>query len=290
MWKVTGSEMKITIASGKGGTGKSSLSTSLASYLADTGQSVALYDCDVEEPNCHLLLSERKYSERELSIKIPGLSDPESCTKCGKCASVCRFNALASLKTKPIFFAELCHSCGGCILSCPHSCISWFSHSPAVIRESRQDNLRLIQGVMNIGEAQATRVIRELLKIPSDEEIQIMDAPPGTSCSFMASVGSSDFILLITEPTPFGLHDLTLALQAIKPLNIPYGIVENKAEDGVDLIRDFCRKEKHPLLLSIPYSRKIAECYSRGELPFRKLDEIREGFKTLMNAVRSSCA
>ena len=282
--------MKITIASGKGGTGKSSLSTSLASYLADTGLSVALYDCDVEEPNCHLLLSERTYNEKELNIKIPGLSDPKSCTECGRCASVCRFNALASLKTKPIFFPELCHSCGGCLLSCPHSCISWFSHSPGVIRESRKGNLRLLQGVMNVGEAQATRVIRELLKVPANEDIQILDAPPGTSCSFMTSVGSSDFILLVTEPTPFGLHDLTLALQAISSLGIPYGIIENKAEEGVDLIRNFCRKEGHPYLLSIPYSRRIAECYSRGELPFRNLEDIRSGFESLMKTIGSQSA
>ena len=290
MWKGTGFKMRISIASGKGGTGKSSLSVSLASYLTENGTSVDLYDCDVEEPNCHLILPERKQSEEKLSVQIPGLTDSDSCTECGECAVVCRFNALASIKTKPIIFPELCHSCGGCIMACPHSCISWVKHEPAVVRESEENGLRLIQGVLNIGEAQATRVIRKVLKIPPEKDIQIIDSPPGTSCSFMASVGSADFILLVTEPTPFGLHDLKLALAAIRSLNIPYGIIENKAEEGVDLIQEFCTREGHPLLMSIPYARDIAEHYSRGETPFHQRNDVTRGFELMMNRIRRESA
>ena len=290
MWKDTGSDMRISIASGKGGTGKSSVSVSLAAWLADSGQPVALYDCDVEEPNCHLLLPEMEMKEAPLDVSVPGLTDPDSCTECGKCAQVCRFNALAAIKTKPLIFPELCHSCGGCLLACPVEAISWIPYVPGKVRQSRNENLHLIQGVMNIGEAQATRVIKKLLSITVDEDIQIMDAPPGTSCSFMETVTSSDFILLVTEPTPFGLHDLKLALEAAKPLGIPYGIIENKAEEDVTLIRDFCRESGHPLLLSIPYSRDIAETYSRGESPFLNQKEVLEGFSGLMKKIRSRSA
>ena len=278
--------MRIAIASGKGGTGKSSLSVSLASLLSRTEGGVTLYDCDVEEPNCHLLLPGILPDESRISIQVPGLSAPDSCSECGKCARVCRFNALAALKTKPLIFPELCHSCGGCLLACPENALSWVQYYPGIIRKSRVDGIELIQGVMNVAEAQATRIIRELLKEPGKEDIQILDAPPGTSCSFMETVGSSDFILLITEPTPFGLHDLTLAVDAIAPLGIPYGIVENKSEAKVDLISEYCRQGGHPLLLSIPYKREIAETYSRGEIPFHEIPGIAEGLKRLIAEIR----
>lgn len=281
--------MRIAIASGKGGTGKSSISTSLAAHLAENGTPVALFDCDVEEPNCHLLLNRIQKSGTPIPVKIPALTNPEECTECGKCAEVCRFNALASFKTKPLFFPELCHSCGGCILACPHKAISMIDHNPAVRRSSREKGLRLIQGVMNIGEAQATRVIRELLKTPVSEEIQIIDSPPGTSCSFMATVSISDYIILVTEPTPFGLHDLKLALEAIESMKIPYGIIENKAEQDVTLIQDFCREKGHPLLMSIPFSRGIAENYSHGRLPFYNQEAIQQRFGQLVNQIRSEC-
>ncbi len=278
--------MKIAIASGKGGTGKSSLSVSLASFISRTEGSVVLYDCDVEEPNCHLLLPESLREESPMTVQVPGLTDPGSCTECGKCARVCRFNALAALKTKPLIFPELCHSCGGCLLACPEGSLSWVDYTTGKKRRSRIEGMNLIQGVMNVGEAQATRVIRELLKEPVKEEMVILDAPPGTSCSFMETVSSSDFILLITEPTPFGLHDLTLAVEAILPLGIPYGIVENKAEQDVDLIKEYCREGAHPLLLSIPYKREIAETYSRGEIPFHTLPYLSEKMRELLSEIR----
>ncbi len=290
MWKPIGSDMRIAIASGKGGTGKSSLSVSLASHLAESGESVALYDCDVEEPNCHLLLPETAQNEQDIVIDVPGLTDPESCVECGKCARVCRFNALAALKTRPIIFPELCHSCGGCILACHRESLSWTDYKPGKVRTSRFGGLRLIQGVMNVGEAQATRIIHKLLEVPPEREIQIMDAPPGTSCSFMETVTSSDFILLVTEPTPFGLHDLKLALEAVVKMGIPYGIVENKSEEGVNLIKEFCTAEGHPLLLSIPYSRKIAETYSRGKKPFSDDPGISESLGRLFSEIRRRIA
>lgn len=282
--------MKIAIASGKGGTGKSSISTSLAAFLAENGTAVALFDCDVEEPNCHLLLTRTKTAEEAIPVKIPALTAPEKCSECGICATVCRFNALASFKTKPLFFPELCHSCGGCILACPHDAISMVEHIPAIKKDSIEEGLHLIEGVMNIGEAQATRVIRELVKTPVSEEIQILDSPPGTSCSFMATASICDFLILVTEPTPFGLHDLKLALEAIETMNIPYGIIENKAEEGVNLIKDFCSETGHPLLMSIPFSRGIAENYSRGKLPFYNQEKVQKGFGKLMNQIRSECA
>ncbi len=282
--------MKIAIASGKGGTGKSSISTSLAACLAENGTPVALFDCDVEEPNCHLLLNRTETVNRDIPVQIPALTAPDKCTQCGICATVCRFNALASFKTKPLFFPELCHSCGGCQLACPQNAISMVEHIPAQSRDSIENGLHLIEGVMNIGEAQATRVIRELVKTPVSEEVQILDSPPGTSCSFMATVSICDFLILVTEPTPFGLHDLKLALEAIETMNIPYGIIENKAEEGVTLIQDFCRDDGHPLLMSIPFSRNVAENYSHGKLPYYNQTEVQKGFEQLLNQIRSECA
>jgi MinD superfamily P-loop ATPase len=254
--------MIISVASGKGGTGKTLVATTLALALSDKAK-VQLLDCDVEEPNAHIFLHLDMNQSHPVSIPVPKV-DETKCTYCGKCAEVCAYNAIAVLKEKVLVFPELCHGCGACSYLCPESTITEEGREMGVVERGDSGNLELIQGKLNVGEAMAPPVIREVKKHIDPMSIVIIDVSPGTSCPVVESVKGSDFCLLVTEPTPFGLNDLSLAVEMLKKLGIPCGVVINRDSVGYYKIEHYCHEQGIPVLLKIPLDRKIALLYSKG--------------------------
>ena len=253
--------MQIAIASGKGGTGKTTLSIALAQAWDGP---VQLLDCDVEAPNASIFLSLENSSEQAVTVPIP-VVDSSRCTGCGKCAAICEFNALAVAGTSVLVFEELCHSCGGCARICPEGAITEQPRKIGAIRTGKIGTIQLTEGRLDIGRAMAPPLIRAVKKSADLKLPVLIDCPPGTSCPMITAVKNSDYVILVTEPTPFGLHDLTLAVETIRLLKIPFGVIINRSDSGDDRVVEYCEKENIHLLLQIPESRKIAEAYSRGE-------------------------
>jgi MinD superfamily P-loop ATPase len=254
----------VSVASGKGGTGKTTVATNLALYLAsDKSNQVRFLDCDVEEPNAHIFLKPKIERKRPVSLLVPEI-DRQKCTFCGECAKVCAYNAIVVLKKEVLTFPELCHGCGGCSLLCPEHAISEKERSIGVLEEGRAGSIEFIQGRLNIGEPMATPLIRAVKKTINPQGITLVDVPPGTSCPVIESIRGSDFCLLVTEPTPFGMNDLKLAVELLKELKIKHGVLINRAGIGDDTTRDYCRREGVPILAEIPFDREIAVLYSRG--------------------------
>lgn len=264
--------MKIAVASGKGGTGKTTIALALAQCW---GPKVCLVDCDVEEPNCHLFLQQTVEESFPVMVSIPKFLD-HNCLGCGKCVAACRFHALARLGKRILVFPELCHSCGGCLLACPTQALEECPHEIGKI-EIRQDKaFTLISGEMKVGHSMAPPVIRQLKEKTTNEPLVIYDSPPGTACSMVTTVRGCDYVVLVTEPTPFGLHDLNLAVLTLKMLQIPCGVILNRATETDDsLIETYCQEKGLDLLLKIPYSCQVAEGYSRGLPLLTILPELR---------------
>jgi MinD superfamily P-loop ATPase len=254
--------MIVSVASGKGGTGKTLVATSLALSLSDNYK-VQLLDCDVEEPNANILLHLALNQSQPVYIPIPRV-DEAKCTYCGKCAEVCAYNAIAVVKGKVLIFPELCHGCGACSYLCPESAITEEGREVGIVERGGSGNLELIQGKLNVGEAMAPPVIREVKKYINPANIIIIDVPPGTSCPVIEAVKESDFCLLVTEPTPFGLNDLVLAVEVARELDIPCGVVINRDGVGDDKADRYCQEQGIPVLLKIPLDRRIASLYSKG--------------------------
>ena len=277
--------MIIAIASGKGGTGKTSVSVSLAKALAESNYKVTLLDCDVEEPNSHLLLECSRISEADFSVMIPKL-DISRCTGCGKCAEICQFNCIAVVKSRAVIFSDLCHSCGGCSLVCPEKCISEIESKTGVITKYSSGKLNLVQGVLDIGKAMSPPLIREVKK-NTDSEIVIIDCPPGTSCPMVTAVGGADYVILVTEPTPFGLHDMTLAVETLRKMKMSFGVIINRSDSGDDRVEKYCADENIEITMCIKESIDAARAYSKGIPLYDALPEIKEEFisasKTIMN-------
>ncbi len=266
--------MKIAIASGKGGTGKTTVAANLALALERKG-SVVLADCDVEEPNCNLFL-QMEYSREEPGV-LPSFScDVSRCDGCGACARACRFNAIASLPDRPLFFLEMCHACGGCVLACPHQAIIESSRHNGVIRHASRGNLTFLSGLLDVGEAMATPLIRQMKKSIPPADMVLLDAPPGAACAMIEAVRDVDYVVLVSEPTPFGLHDLIIAMDAVEELKLPFGVVINWYGSGDDALEEYCLSRGVPIIAKIPYSRKIAEAYSRGELFYTLFPDLAE--------------
>lgn len=274
--------MIISVASGKGGTGKTTVSVNLARTI---GAGVQLLDCDVEEPNAHLFLKGREIGSDIVTIPIPEV-DESLCDGCGECGRLCRYHAIVSFGSAPLVFPDLCHGCGGCALVCPRGAIRETGKRIGVVETRDADGITLIQGRLDIGVAMAPPLIRVVKSRLNREKTAILDAPPGTSCPVIATVRGSDFVVLVTEPTPFGLHDLGLAIEMIREIAVPFGVVVNRMGAGDDRVHRFCRDEGVPILLEIPDDRRIAEAYSRGELMVDALPDYTDHFATLMWNIR----
>jgi len=254
--------MIVSIASGKGGTGKTLVATSLALSLKDKYK-VQLLDCDVEEPNDHIFMKPIITRSEAVSIPVPKV-DEEKCTHCGKCAEVCAYNAIAVLGEYVLTFPELCHGCGACSYLCPEQAITEVPHEIGVIETGQADGVDFGHGKLAIGQAMAPPVIRKVKGLVDRDSVVIIDASPGTSCPVVEAIKGSDFCLLVTEPTPFGLNDLVLAVETVRQLGIPCGVVLNRAGVGDGKTEEYCSKENIPILLTIPLDTNIASFYSRG--------------------------
>ena len=264
--------MIIAIASGKGGTGKTTVAVNLTLSL----DNVQLIDCDVEEPNSNLFLKLKLEKVEDVSIQIPVI-DEEKCTHCGKCSELCQYNALAVLPDKVMVFKELCHGCGLCQMACPQGAITEKDRTIGII-EKADGKIEFLRGVLNIGEAMSTPLIKRLKEKMNREKTVILDVPPGTACPVIEAISGVDYCLLVTEPTPFGLYDLRLAVELCKELNVKFGVIINRDGMGNQDTENFCNEQGIPILLRIPYDRKIAELYSKG-IPFvREIPEWRERF------------
>jgi MinD superfamily P-loop ATPase len=258
----SGNSMRVSIASGKGGTGKTLVATSLALALSDRFR-IQLLDCDVEEPNDHVFLRPEITGSETVTIPVPKVNE-EKCSYCRKCADVCAYNAIAVLGNRVLTFPELCHGCGACSYLCPDQAIIEESREIGVIEWGCSGAIELVQGRLNVGEAMAPPIIRKVKERADSHDIAIVDVPPGTSCPVVEAITGSDFCILVTEPTPFGLNDLALAVETAQALGIPCGVVLNRAGVGDSRVADYCRERNIPVLLTIPLDLEIARLYSRG--------------------------
>jgi MinD superfamily P-loop ATPase len=271
----------ITVASGKGGTGKTTVAVNMALSL----ENVQLLDCDVEEPNSHILLHPKIDKTDPVCTKVPVISE-ELCNYCGKCSKFCAYNALFVAPKTAMVFPELCHSCGGCLLVCPKKAITEKERQIGVIKKGEAKGVEIVYGELNVGEAMAVPLIRAVKNQMKTDKNVVIDAPPGTACSLVASVHKTDYCILVTEPTPFGLHDLKITVQVLKDLGVPMGIVINRAGLGDRKVYEYCEKEGIPLLMEIPFSKKIAELYSRG-VPFvAEMPEWKEAFLEVRDKIK----
>jgi MinD superfamily P-loop ATPase len=276
--------MIVAVASGKGGTGKTSIAVNLATVI---GTPVQLLDCDVEEPNAHLFLNTTPLGEEIISIAVPVI-DKVVCDGCDECVEFCQFNALASFCGAPLVFPELCHGCGGCTLVCPRNAISETDFRIGVISTFRAGHITLQSGSLDVGVALASELVQAVkarLVAGASCGTAILDAPPGTACPAVATLRGADFVVLVTEPTPFGLHDLKLAIDTVRELKLPFGVVINRVGIGDDRVHAFCAQENIPVLLEIPDDRRIAEAYSRGQIIVDVLPEYRAHFERLWQAI-----
>lgn len=276
--------MKIAVASGKGGTGKTTISTNLARVLS-LAQKTQYLDCDVEEPNGHLFLKPSIDKTAAVTIGVPAI-DENKCTVCGKCRSICSYNAIVALGNCMLTFPELCHDCGGCFRVCPSGAISEVRRTVGEVETGRADKIDFVQGRLNVGEVLSPLVIRHVKKYIQPDSIAIIDAPPGTSCPVVQSVKGTDFVVLVTEPTPFGLNDLKLAVDMLRTLNLPFGVVVNRADSGDRGVYDYCSSESIDVLMNIPHDRKIVEAYSKGELAVDVIPELKAEYLNLFTRIK----
>ncbi len=269
--------MIISIASGKGGTGKTTVATNLAVSL---DFEVQLLDCDVEEPNAHLFIQPRMEETLTITTPVPEV-DMEKCSLCGKCGEICQFRAIVVIGETVLPFVEMCHSCGGCMQVCPEKAITETTRELGRIERGHRNGLEFVHGKLRVGEAMSPPLIKSVRQYTRSDVLTIIDAPPGTSCPVIASMKGADFVLLVTEPTPFGLHDLKLAIGAVRILGIPCGLVINRSDMGYDRVTAYARAENIPVLMEIPFDRRIAEAYSRGDMVVDVLPEWKEKFINL---------
>jgi MinD superfamily P-loop ATPase len=251
--------MIISIASGKGGTGKTTVATNFALPVGDC----QLLDCDVEEPNSHIFIKPEITESRPVGLPVPKV-DTDKCTYCGKCAEVCQFSAIAVINENVLTFPELCHGCGACSALCPENAITEVDRKIGTLEIGKSGEVRFMHGILEISEAMSPPLIKAVKEEADDNYLTIIDVPSGTSCPVIEAANGSDFCVLVTEPTPFGLNDLILAVEMLRILEIPFGVVLNRSDVGDDKVDEYCQKEDIPILLKIPMDRKLAVEYSKG--------------------------
>lgn len=282
--------MKIAIASGKGGTGKTTLAVSIAATAAVMGRRAAYVDCDVEEPNGHIFFEPAFDRRIEVTVPVPEV-DREKCDGCGQCRSICSFNAITVLAGEVMLFSELCHGCGGCKLVCPTGAIREKEYATGTVESGEAvvtfsgiggvHKVSCVKGELDVGQPKPVPVIKKTLSNAPDSDLCVIDAPPGTSCQMVESVREADYTILVAEPTPFGLNDLRLAAGTLSKLSARAGVVLNRAGSNEGPVRDFCKEAGLEILAVIPDSRTIARIYSRGGI----IAAVDEGYRVMMTRI-----
>ena len=272
------SNMKIAVLSGKGGTGKTLVSVNLAAVA----QKSIYIDCDVEEPNGYLFFKPQGLTIQNVSVMIPTL-DKNKCIGCRKCVDFCKFNALAYIKGKPIVFGDICHSCGGCVLLCPENALSEIEKIIGVTQYGVSENVTVMTGLLNTGEATGIPIIKKLMDdIPCESPLTIIDCPPGSSCIVMESIKSADYCILVAEPTIFGVHNLNMVYELVRLFDKPFGVVLNKCIEGENPSESYCIQHNIPILAEIPYNNKLGSINSNGFIAVREKEEYRNLFSSIL--------
>lgn len=276
----------IAVASGKGGTGKTTIATNLAKTLCKDGQKVQYLDCDVEEPNGHIFLNPQINGSRKITVDVPEI-DTEKCTGCGQCGRICQYNAIVCIKENVLTFEQLCHSCGGCRLICPAGAVTPKPLDIGEIQYGNADGVDFSSGMLRIGHVRTPSVIKEVKKNIKDGYIAVVDVPPGTSCPVVEALKGTDFVLLVTEPTPFGLNDLKLAVELVREMGLPFVVAVNRDGIGNNEVEKYCEAENIEIVLKLPDDRRIAEAYSSGKMIVDTLQEYVKLFSKLCGYLES---
>ena len=276
--------MIISIASGKGGTGKTTVAVNLVLAIEN---GVQLLDCDAEEPNAHIFIRPKITEKKSVFVPMPEV-DRAKCNLCGKCTQICAYNAIVIVKGKLLIFPELCHGCGACSYLCPQNAIREVNKEIGYLEVGNKNELDFVHGKLNIGEILVTFVIKEIKKLKNQNKTVIIDCPPGTSCPMITAVKDSDYCILVTEPTPFGLNDLILAVGVLRKLNIPFGVVINRSDLGNKNVENYCQKENIRILAKIPFSKEIAVAYSKGITIIDSLPSYKRLFQEMFDNIVAS--
>lgn len=273
-------DLTVAVASGKGGTGKTTIAVNLARYISEAGKDTQYLDCDVEEPNGHIFLKPQITAENSVTLDVP-VVDLDKCIACGKCGQICQFNAIISIKEHVLTFEELCHSCGGCRRVCPAGAIKTRPVEIGDIEIGKAGKVEFVSGKLRIGNVRTPKLINAVKKHIRKNCITVLDVPPGTSCPVVEAVKRVDFVLLVTEPTPFGLNDLRLAVDLIREMGLPFAVVINRYGIGDEQVENYCRSENIDVIMKLPDNRSIAEAYSSGEVIIDVLQEYKEHFSKI---------
>ena len=277
--------MKIAIASGKGGTGKTTIATNLAVSISQAGRPVQYLDCDVEEPNGHIFLKPHIDCVEDVTVGVPEVNESK-CTGCGRCGQLCQYSAIICIQKHVLTFEQLCHSCGGCMAVCPESAIVEKQRKIGVAEFGAVDGVAFAHGKLDIGAIQTPALTRHVKRTAQKDAVVVLDAPPGTSCPVIETIKGTDFVLLVTEPTPFGLNDLELAVGMVRALKLPFAVVVNRCDMGDDSVVLYCRREGIDVAMEIPNERKIAEAYSRGVMMVDAIPAYTAKFRGLYEYIR----
>jgi len=276
--------LKVAVASGKGGTGKTTIATCLAVLLHRAGARAWYVDCDVEEPNGHIFLKPTIRSRETVGLPVPRV-DEDKCVACGRCAQICQFNAIVLLGKRVMVFEELCHGCGGCWLVCPEGAIEERQRELGVVEQGSSDGLGFVQGRLRIAEALSPPLIRAVKRRISEDGIVIADAPPGTSCPVVETIRGSRLVLLVAEPTPFGLSDLEAAVEMVRQIGVEFMVLINRCDVGDEQVKLFCQQKRIEIIAQIPDDRAVAVCYSHGQLPIDAVPGYADLLKPLVDRV-----
>jgi MinD superfamily P-loop ATPase len=275
--------MIIAVASGKGGTGKTTIATSLALSLADA----QLLDCDVEEPNCHIFIKPAFKERAVVYVPVPEV-DGSKCNGCGRCQEVCAYNAIAVVKNKVLIFPELCHGCGACTYFCPENALKEVGKEIGIVETGSKNGLQFSHGKLKIGEIMAPPLVKAVKEKVLKDKTVIIDAPPGTACPMINAIKDSNFVILVTEPTPFGLNDLVLAVEVVRKIGTAFGVVINRSNLGNNEVSIYCKKEGISILMQIPFDRKIAVAYSKGIPLIKTIPKYKADFIALYKKIRKN--